>query len=312
MHHHFIPTQYHRTIGTHPVALEIDTNDTVTVECVDAHGIDRHNNQITAPGNPMSGPIAVHGIVNGDVLAITFMSIEPIRAHGWSYPTLAGNVVDPEYVLAIPYAPGSTLPKEYWDYDVAHQCVRSRGTHGRVITVPYAPMVGCFGVAPARGEAVSTATSGRYGGNMDYKRFTTGCTVYLPVAVDGALFHIGDGHLVQGCGEIGGTGVESAIAVTCAFAKAPMQQITWPRAEDDTHIYTIGNARPLDQALQHATSEMHRWLIECGADATTAAVLMSQAVEYDIGNVFDPAFTIACKMKKTLLDAHQLRSTFRS
>lgn len=312
MHHHFVPTQFYRTIGTHPVALEIDILDSVTIECVDAHGIDRHNNQITPAGNPMSGPIAVRGMTHGDVLAITFMSIEPIRSHGWSYPTLAGNVLDPEYITAMPYTPGVSLPKEYWDVDVTAQQVVSRGTHGRSVTVPYAPMVGCFGVAPARGEAISTATSGRYGGNMDYKHFTTGCTIYLPVAVDGALFHVGDGHLVQGCGEIGGTGVESAIAVTCAFAKAPMNSIVWPRAEDATHIYTIGNARPLDQALQHATSEMHRWLVECGADATTAAVLMSQAVEYDIGNVFDPAYTIACKMKKSLLDAHQLRSTFRS
>lgn len=311
MHHHFVPTQYYRTIGTHPVALEVNQGDTVTVECVDAHGIDRNDTQITPSGNPMSGPICIRGIIPGDVLAITFMSIEPIRAHGWSYPTLAGNVVDPEYVTQVPYTPGSPLPKEYWDLDAENKFVVSRGTHGRPVTIPYAPMVGCFGVAPARGEAVSTATSGRYGGNMDYKHFTTGCTIYLPVAVDGGLFHIGDGHLVQGCGEIGGTGVESAIAVTCAFHNAPMHSIIWPRAEDDTYLYTIGNARPLDQALQHATSEMHRWLIECGADATTAAVLMSQAIEYDIGNVFDPAYTIACKMKKSLLAQHALRHTFR-
>lgn len=311
MHYNFVPTQYYRTIGTHPVAFEMNLDDTVTIECVDAHGIDRNNEQITHPGNPMSGPISLTGIQSGDVLAITFMSIEPIRGHGWSYPTLAGNVVDPEYVTSLPYTPGSALPKEYWDLDSSTQQVISRGTHGRQLTLPYAPMVGCFGVAPARSEAISTATSGQHGGNMDYKQFTTGCTVYLPIAVTGGLFHIGDGHLVQGCGEIGGTGVESAIAVTCAFAKAPMQRIIWPRAEDETYLYTIGNARPLDQALQHATSEMHRWLIECGADATTAAVLMSQAVEYDIGNVFDPAFTVACKMKKSLLAQHQLRDTFR-
>ena len=312
MHHHFVPTQYYRTIGTHPAALEIALADSVTIECVDAHGIDRHNNQITAPGNPMSGPIAIHGVVAGDVVSVTFMSIEPIRMHGWSYPTLAGTVIDPEYVTEVPYAPGTSLPKEYWDLDSTHTHVVSRGTHGRPVTVPYTPMVGCFGVAPTRGEAISTATSGKYGGNMDYKHFTTGCTIYLPVAVDGALFHIGDGHLVQGCGEIGGTGVESAIAVTCVFTKAPMQSIQWPRAEDDIYLYTIGNARPLDQALQHATSEMHRWLIECGADSTTAAVLMSQAIEYDIGNVFDPAYTIACKIKKSLLTQHQMRSSFRA
>jgi acetamidase/formamidase len=104
------------------------------------------------------------------------------------------------------------------------------------------------------------------------------------------LFFVGDGHLAQGCGEIGGTGVESAMAVTVTLARAPMQSISWPRAEDATHprmpsAMLAHSTKP----LQHATSEMHRMLIECGADATTAAVLMSQAIEYNIGNVFDPA-----------------------
>ena len=46
-------------------------------------------------------------------------------------------------------------------------------------------MPGCFGVAPDRGEAISTATSGPYGGNMDYRGFVEGVTVYLPVFVRG-------------------------------------------------------------------------------------------------------------------------------
>ena len=39
-------------------------------------------------------------------------------------------------------------------------------------------------------------------------------------------------------------------------------KIAWPRGETATDIFTIGNARPLDQALQHATTEMLAWLIE--------------------------------------------------
>lgn len=311
MHHDFTPSHYFRTIGTHPVALTVASGDTVTIACVDAHGIDGNDVEITPRGNPMSGPIAVAGVAAGDVLAVTFDALTPLRSHGWSYPTLAGNVVDPEYVRELPIAPGARLPKEYWDYDAATSTLRSRGTHGKALTIAYAPMVGCFGVAPSRGEAISTATSGPYGGNMDYRFLTTGCTIYFPVAVTGALFFVGDGHLAQGCGEIGGTGVESAMAVTVTLARAPMQAITWPRAEDATHLYAIGNARPLDQALQHATSEMHRMLIECGADATTAAVLMSQAIEYNIGNVFDPAYTVACKIAKSVLVTNGLTATFR-
>ncbi len=311
MHHTFQPTEYFRTIGTHPIALTIECDDTVTIACVDAHGYDGHDVQVTPSGNPMSGPIAINGLAPGDVLAVTIHAITPLRNHGWSYPTLAGNVVDPEYIHQLPFLPGTKLPKEYWDLSADGKSVVSRATHGKRVTVDYAPMIGCFGVAPARGEAISTATSGPYGGNMDYKGFTEGCTIYLPVAVNGALFFAGDGHLVQGCGEIGGTGVESAVALTAHFTKATMSRITWPRAEDATHLYTVGNARPLDQALQHATSEMHRLLIECGADSSTAAVLMSQAIEYNIGNVFDPAYTVVAKIAKSLLTRHGIQATFR-
>ena len=58
------------------------------------------------------------------------------------------------------------------------------------LVLPLDPMVGCFGVAPPRGQAISTATSSTHGGNMDYRGFVTGVTVYLPVEAPGALFHI--------------------------------------------------------------------------------------------------------------------------
>ena len=55
-------------------------------------------------------------------------------------------------------------------------------------------MIGCFGVAPALGQAISTATSAEHGGNMDYRRFGPGTTVWFPVAAPGALFFLGDCH----------------------------------------------------------------------------------------------------------------------
>jgi acetamidase/formamidase len=77
--------------------------------------------------------------------------------------------------------------------------------------------------------------------------------------------------------------------------------ILWPRGETARDIFTIGNARPLDQALQHATTEMVRWLGERGFDISAASHLLGQAVRYDIGNVFDPAYTIACRLDKKWL-----------
>jgi amidase len=137
---------------------------------------------------------------------------------------------------------------------------------------------------------------------MDYRGFRQGVTAYLPVFVSGALFQLGDGHAVQGDGEISGTGVETSMEVEFTVDVRKDWPITWPRGENQTHIFTAGNARPLDQALQHATTEMTRWLEQdYGLSVRASSLLMGQAVEYDIGNVFDPAYTVICKMPKSVL-----------
>jgi acetamidase/formamidase len=163
-------------------------------------------------------------------------------------------------------------------------------------------MLGCFGVAPARGQAISTATSGEHGGNMDYRGFVAGVTVSFPVFVPGALFHLGDGHAVQGDGEIVGTGIEVSCEVQFTVHLQKGRRIGWPRGENDSYIFTVGNARPLDQAVQHATTEMIRWLGEdYGLDARSASIMLGMCVEYDLGNVFDPAYTMVCKVPKRVL-----------
>ena len=169
------------------------------------------------------------------------------------------------------------------------------------LTLPLEPMVGCFGVAPPRGQAISTATSATHGGNMDYRGFKEGVTVYLPVFVPGALFHLGDGHAVQGDGEIVGTGIEISFDVQFTVEVLKGKGINWPRAENSDYILAAGNARPLDQAVQHATTELLRWLGELGLEKRAAHILLGQAVEYDMGNVFDPAYTMVCKIKKSIL-----------
>jgi len=71
--------------------------------------------------------------------------------------------------------------------------------------------------------------------------------------------------------------------------------------ENDDYILTGGNARPLDQALQHATTELIHWLVELGLEKRAAHILLGQCVEYDVGNVYDPAYTMICKIKKSIL-----------
>jgi acetamidase/formamidase len=174
----------------------------------------------------------------------------------------------------------------------------------QALKLPLSPMIGCFGVAPPRGQAISTATSSTHGGNMDYRGFVQGVKTYFPVFVPGALFHLGDGHALQGDGEIVGTGIEISFEVTFTVELIKGQAIGWPRAENKTHLMTFGNTRPLDQAVQHATTEMVRWLQTAyGLDARATHVLLGQVVEYDLGNIFDPAYTMVCKVAKSVLAA---------
>jgi amidase len=312
--HRFQPTRYYSTIGSHEPALHVADGDTVITSTADAGGWDGNNERVASGGNPQSGPFSVEGAEPGDTLAVDIVRLTPNRETGWTASVLAENVVDPAQVRDLPTG-GAVI----WKIDREKRTVALMdppanafdGTRTalappdalRDLVLPFAPMVGCFGVAPAGGEAISTATSANHGGNMDYRGFTEGVTVYFPVAVPGALFHIGDGHALQGDGEIVGTGIETSFEMEVVLRVVKGKTITWPRGENADYIFTAGNARPLDQALQHATSEMLRWLAEdYGLDARAASVLMGQTVEYDLGNVFDPAYTMICKMPKRWLD----------
>jgi len=297
--HHFVPTTWHNSIGSHPPALHIASGDTVVTETIDAGGVDKLGVQRQHGPNPMNGPIFVEGAEPGDVLRVSIDTMTPIRDTGWTWGPISALVVDPEAVRDLPPRKQVT-----WNIDRAALTARLAAPPASLedFVLPLAPMIGCFGVAPKLGQAISTATSAEHGGNMDYRRFGPGTTVYLPVAVPGALFHLGDCHAVQGDGEIVGTGIETCFEVTVTLTVEKGRTITWPRAEIADDIIAIGNARPLDQALQHATTEMLTWLGEdFGLDKVAASHLLGQVVRYDIGNVFDPAYTVACRVAKKWL-----------
>jgi amidase len=299
--HQFQPELYHVTIGPHEPVLRIADGGTVITTTVDASGRDASGQPVTPGGNPQTGPFYVEGAEVGDTLAVRFDRLWPNRTRGWSAVVLAANVVDPSYVRELP----AERPQAEWDVDLERgiaTLVQPETRLGR-LTLPIAPMLGCFGVAPARGEAISTATSGQHGGNMDYRGFCNGVTVYFPVLAPGALLHVGDGHAIQGDGEIVGTGIEISFDVQFTVRVLKDRRIGWPHAENDDYILTVGNARPLDQALQHATTEMSRWLeADYGLDPLGAQLLLGMAVEYEVGNVFDPAYTMICKVRKRLLE----------
>jgi amidase len=298
--HRFSPSIYHGTIGSHEPALRIASGDSVVTTTCDAGGYDHAGSRVTEVGNGQTGPFFVEGARPGDTLLVRLDSIRPNRERAWSRASVAPNVVDPDYVPELP----PREPAAEWSVDVERETatlVSPETSLGRY-TIPLDPMLGCFGVAPPGGQAISTATSAEHGGNMDYRGFRSGVTVHLPVFVEGALFHVGDGHAVQGDGEIVGTGLEISMDVEFTVSVLAGKRIAWPRGESESDLFTVGNARPLDQALQHATTEMLRWLQEdYGLDAVGASTLLGQCVEYDVGNVFDPAYTMVCRLSKRFL-----------
>jgi len=296
--HRYLPNRYYNVIGTAEPCLRIADGDTVVTDTIDASGLDAHEVAVAPRPNPMTGPFFIEGAEPGDTLAVRIDRLTPSRATGWTYSPLALTVLDP---AAIADRPSSE--RSVWIIDGNAGTVRlCEPTEGlETFAPPLAPMIGCFGVAPAMGQAFSTATSAQNGGNMDYRLFAPGTTAWFPVSVPGALFYLGDGHACQGDGEIVGTGVETSFEMEVTF-RVLKRTIAWPRGETAEDIFTIGNARPLDQALQHATTEMLRWLGEdYGLEPRAASHLLGQVVRYDVGNVFNPAFTIACRVAKRWL-----------
>ncbi|HZO88063.1 MAG TPA: acetamidase/formamidase family protein [Chthonomonadaceae bacterium] len=299
--HHFTPERYYTAMGTYESVLRIADGDTVFTTTVDAGGQDASGKKVTPGGNPQTGPFYIEGAEPGDMLAVHFDRLWPNRRIGYTSTQLASNVVDPWHVFEFSREP----PMAAWELDLERgtaTLAKPETKLGR-LTLPLRPMLGCFGVAPPGGQAISTATSATHGGNMDYKGFEQGVTVYFPVFVEGALLFVGDGHAIQGDGEIVGTGIEVSFDVQFTVKLRKGKRIHWPRAENATHIIAVGNARPLDQALQHATSEMVRWLEDdYGLDPVGTHTLLGQCVEYEVGNVFDPAYTMVCKVSKKLLE----------
>jgi acetamidase/formamidase len=298
--HTLIPDRFHNTFSfAHPPALRIKPGDRVVTKTIDAGGVDWNGKQVANGPNPQTGPFYVEGAEPGDMLVVRVERIETNRATAYSSSLLAPYAVDPASIAARVDREGR---RATWAIDKARGIARldAADITSIPIELPLRPMLGCVGVAPARKEAIATSTPGAFGGNMDYAGLTAGVTVMLPVNEPGALLFIGDGHARQGEGEVVGTGLETSMDVEFRVEVVKKKAIGWPRLENDTYIMALGSARPLLQALQHATTEMQRWLVaDYGFNERGAASLMGQALEYEIANVVDPNFTVVAKLRKS-------------
>ncbi len=252
--------------------------------------------------NPQTGPFFVEGAEPGDVLAVRILKLEPALPYGISssFPFF-GALTATDYTAMLHEA----LPERVWWYDVdkAKGTVKFRALKGtQTADIPMRPFLGCLGVAPARGEVRWTVTPEAYGGNMDCPEVCEGNTIYLPVNVKGALLYIGDGHLVQGDGEIISTAVEAALNVRIQVDVIKGKTISWPRIESDTEIMTMGSYRPLEDAYRIAHKAMVDWLVaDYAFDMMDAYQLLSQVGKAQVSQAVDPNYTVLARFPKKFL-----------
>jgi acetamidase/formamidase len=299
--HQFVPERFYNTFSfAHPPALRIKPGDRVVTKTIDAGGTDWNGRSVTTGPNPQTGPFYVEGAEPGDLLVVSFDRIAVNRDDAFSSSLLAPYAVDPGSIATrVDREPRRVT----WRLDRARGIATlSEPGITPALQLPLNPMLGCVGVAPARKEAIATSTPGPFGGNMDYAGVVSGVKVMLPVNEPGALLFIGDGHARQGEGEAVGTGLETSMDVEFRVELVKKKAASWPRLESETHIMVAGSARPLLQALQHATTEMQRWLVaDYGFSERGAQAYMGQALEYEVANVVDPNFTVVAKVRKALL-----------
>jgi acetamidase/formamidase len=170
-------------------------------------------------------------------------------------------------------------------------------------SVPLRPMLGCVATAPGPAQAPpGTGDSGRYGGNMDFNEIVEGATLYLPVSAPGAMLYVGDGHAVQGDGELNGNALETSMDVEFSVDVIPDKKIGAPRVESATHIMVVGLAGSLDEAFRVATANMADWLMDdYKLTASEVSQVMGTAAEYKVGEVADRNVGMVLKINKERL-----------
>jgi acetamidase/formamidase len=172
--------------------------------------------------------------------------------------------------------------------------------------IPLAPFFDVMGVAPPPYGAISTVEPREHGGNIDNKELVAGTTIYFPVWQKGALFSAGDGHAVQGDGEVNLTAIEKALTGTFTLILHKGNGLHFPRGETDTHFIAMGMNADLDDAAKQALREMIAWTGELsGLSAEDAYMLCSLACDLRFTQSVDGNKGIHAMLSKSLLPNHK-------
>jgi acetamidase/formamidase len=239
----------------------------------------------------MTGPVAVRGARRGQALEVQIKSIG--LHYDWGY-----NVIRP---LA------GALPDDFAKTRLIHIPLDRARMTGRLpwgLELPLKPFFGVMVVAPPPAwGAVGSAPPRRNGGNIDNKELVAGTTLYLPIHVDGALFSVGDGHGVQGDGEVCITAIETGLIGTFVLRVRDDLNLEWPMAETPTDFITMGFDPDLDDAAVIALRNMLDLICaRTGLSREDAYTLCSLAADLRVTQVVNGSKGIHVVLNKTHLE----------
>jgi acetamidase/formamidase len=240
----------------------------------------------------ITGPIWVDGAEPGDTLEVRIQSIE--LRQDWGYNAVRpvrGGLTEDFRALQILNIP----------IDIERRTARLPWG----LTLPLRPFFGIMAVAPrADYGTVSSVEPREYGGNLDNKELVAGSTLLLPVQVPGALFSVGDGHAVQGDGEVSLTALETALSGTFEIILHKATGLRFPRAITTDHYIAMGLDPDLDDAAKQALREMIAWLTELkGWSPIDAYVSCSLACDLHVTQIVDGNKGVHAMFPRALLDA---------
>jgi len=301
--HEFVPTTFHRQFSpTNPPVLTIAPGDTVHTTTVDAGGTDAAGTRRVHGGNPQTGPFAIKGAAPGDTLVVRITKLRINRDWAISDDGIVERGLDSD--LAVKMKDGFKDVRWHLDAEKGVASPEKPAEHLARYTVPIRPMLGCVAVAPPPAQAPpGTGDSGRFGGNMDFNEIVEGTTVYLRVNVPGAMLYVGDGHAVQGDGELNGDALETSMDVEFTVDVIPGPHPGGPRMENATHIMAMGLDGSLDGAFRAATANMAQWLSDAyKLTPSEVAQVLGTAAEYRISEVADRNAGVVLKLSKQRLE----------
>ena len=300
--HDFTPTVFYRqfSAANKPV-LTVNPGDTIHTTTVDAGGTDEKGVTRVLGGNPETGPFYIESAAPGDTLAVHITRLKLNRDWAISDDYLVDRATDRD--LAVKMKDGGKDIRWHLDIEKGLASPEKPGEHMTRYAVPVKPMLGCVGVAPNPASAApGTGDSGRFGGNMDFNEIVEGATVYLTVNVPGALLYVGDGHALQGDGELNGNALETSMDVEFTVDVIPGKHIPGPRVESASYIIAMGLSGSLDDALRQATANMASWLEDkYKLTPSELAQVLGTASEYKVSEVADRNVGLVLKINKERL-----------